>query len=188
MRRALLTAAGLAALAASIPLALAGRTALHPSLKTSPLQPVAAAYAEASASPAQAPSDLPLRLARLSAGIRSAHERAQAEVVVGAALALPAGNGSVGFDAVRQVGGGRLLDQAAGEFRAAALLDDTNEAAKYDLELLLKSLPKPQAAQRQQRRSRQRSGQKVERRRRVKHARGSREQHAAGTSAPGSGY
>jgi hypothetical protein len=184
----LLTAAGLAALAASIPLALVGRSALSPSLGGSTLQTVAAAYGKASASPVQAPSDLPLRLAKLSDRIRSARERAQAEVVIGATFALPAGNGSVGFDTVRQLGGGRLLDQAAGEFRAAALLDDTNEAAKYDLELLLKTQAKAQASQRQRKRSDRRPGQKSRQRTHAKHARGSREEHAAGTSAPGSGY
>ena len=110
-------------------------------------------------------------------------------MVVGATFALPAGNGSVGFDAVRQLGGSRLLDQAAGEFRAAALLDDTNEAAKYDLELLLKSQARTERTQsRRRHRSDRRSARKTSQRRAQKRERGSREEHAAGTSAAGSGY
>ena len=189
MKRALLTAAGLVALAASIPLAFAGRSALAPSVHHSTLDDVAAAYRRAAAAPAESPSDLPLRLARISAGIESRRERSQADVLVGATLALPAGNGSVGFDAVRQLGGGRLLDQAAGEFRAAALLDDTNEAAKYDLELVLKSQARAeQSRQRRREQPGRRAGSRSVQRKAVRRPRGSREQHAAGTSAPGSGY
>ena len=189
MRRGLLTAAALAALAASIPLALAGRAALAGGGgRGSTLQTIAAAYRGATAAPAQSPADLPLRLARLSTRIPSARDRAQADVLVGAVLALPAGNGSVGFDAVRQLGGGRLLDQAAGAFRSAAQLDDTNEAAKYDLELLLKTQAQAQRSQQRRRARAPRSAPRSRQRERQKRARGSREQHAAGTSAPGSGY
>ncbi|HSC51547.1 MAG TPA: hypothetical protein VLD16_14895 [Gaiellaceae bacterium] len=189
MKRLLLTAAGLAALAASIPLVLAGRSALTPSAGGSPLDTVASAYATAAAAPAQAPADLPLRLARLSGGIRSPRERAQADVLVGATFALPAGNGSVGFDVVRRLGGGRLLDQAAGAFRSAALLDAGNEAAKYDLELLLKAQTATPAGQRRRSgRSSNPTSQRQQQRSLRKPARGSREEHAAGTSSPGSGY
>jgi hypothetical protein len=189
VRRALLSATALVALAASIPLALAGRAALAGSDGGSTLQTIASAYRNASAAPAQSPADLPLRLAGLSSRIASARDRAQADVLVGAVLALPAGNGSVGFDRMRQLGGGRLLDQAAGAFRSAIQLDGTNEAAKYDLELLLKSQAGAQRARERRRaRAAHRAADSSRRRRREKRARGSREQHAAGTSAPGSGY
>jgi hypothetical protein len=187
VRRSLLTIAGLAALVASIPIVLAGRSALTPSVRGSTLDTVAAAYGKASAAPAQTPADLPLQLARLSGGIRSPRQRAQADVLVGATFALPAGNGSVGFDVVRQLGGGRLLDQAAGAFRAAALLDDGNEAAKFDLELLLKAQSASKTTQ-QRRSDRSRSKARQQERSRRKRPRGSREQHAAGTSPGGSGY
>jgi hypothetical protein len=84
-------------------------------------------------------SGTPVRLAALARGIRSASERAQAHVMVGAVFALPAGNGSMSFARMRLIGGSRLLAQAVQEFRRAVSLDDRNEAAKYDLELVLSS-------------------------------------------------
>jgi hypothetical protein len=59
--------------------------------------------------------------------------------MVAAVFALPAGTGSIGFDRMRAIGLGRLLEQSAAELREAAVIDDRNEAAKFDLELLLKS-------------------------------------------------
>ena len=84
-------------------------------------------------------SGAPVRLAALARGIRPAGERAQAHVMVGAVSALPAGDGSMSFARMRLIGGSRLLAQAVEEFRRAVLLDERNEAAKYDLELVLSS-------------------------------------------------
>ena len=84
-------------------------------------------------------SGTPMRLAALARGIKPASERSQAHVMVGAVFALPAGNGSMSFARMRLIAGGRLLAQAVEELRRAVLLDDRNEAAKYDLELVLSS-------------------------------------------------
>jgi hypothetical protein len=82
----------------------------------------------------------PVRLARLAQEVGPDSERSQAHLMVGVVFALPAGRGSISFERMREIrGGGRLLAQAAGELREAAVIDDQNEAAKYDLELLLKS-------------------------------------------------
>ena len=220
MRRHLLTAAaGLTALAAAILLALLGRAVLATPAAVehtgrtgaAPTERAAArllaadraerpfaifrAYRRAAAAPAIAlSSNTPLRLAALAKRLGTARERSQAHVIVGATFALPAGNGSIGFDAVREAGGGRLLDQALGEFLAAARLDDRNEAAKYDLELLLKAEARKRAASRRQTSSRHRTGEqkhrgrRPERRRRQTRARVPREQRAAGSSGAGGGY
>jgi hypothetical protein len=151
---------------------------------------VVRAYRRAAATPAVgAASMAPVRLAHLAHRLRDADERTQAHVMVGAVFALPAGNGTVSFDLVRQLGGARLLQEAAAEFRAAARIDDRNEAAKYDLELLLKrdaiarrsrsngrpAGQRPNAKQtRQQRRN-------ASTRRRV-------EEHSAGIYSTGRGY
>jgi hypothetical protein len=151
---------------------------------------VVRAYRRAAAAPAiGAASMAPVRLAQLARRVDNADERAQAHVMTGAVFALPAGNGTVSFDLVRQLGGARLLEEAAAEFRAAARIDDQNEAAKYDLELLLKkdaiarrsagngrpAGQRPNARQtRQQRRN-------ASTRRRV-------EEHSAGIYSTGSGY
>src|SRR5262249_23366072 len=78
-------------------------------------------------------------VAALARGIRSASERSQAHVMVGALFSLPAGDGSITFARMRLLGGNRLLTQATEEFRRAVVLDDRNEAAKFDLELVLSS-------------------------------------------------
>ena len=89
----------------------------------------------------------PVRLARLASEVGPATERSQAHLMVGAVFALPAGNGSITFARMRQLGGGRLLTQATGEIQRASELDEHNEAAKYDLELLLMSEAAASAAQ-----------------------------------------
>jgi hypothetical protein len=82
----------------------------------------------------------PVGLARLAREVGPVSERSQAHLMVGAVFALPAGRGSISFTRMRQItGGGRRLAQAAEEFRVAAVIDDRNESAKYDLELLLES-------------------------------------------------
>jgi hypothetical protein len=100
---------------------------------------IVAAYREATANPVLAVEPVnPVRLSKLIAALHSDDERAQAHVMVGAIFARPAGNGSVGVDAARRAGLGLLIDQAVEEFRAAVRVDEDNENAKYDLELLLK--------------------------------------------------
>ena len=147
-------------------------------------------YRRAAAAPAVgAASMAPVRLAQLAERIGNADERAQAHVMVGAVFALPAGNGTVSFDLVRQLGGGRLLEEAAAEFRAAARIDDENEPAKYDLELLLKrdaiarrsrSEGRP-AGQRPNTRQARQQRRNASTRRRV-------EEHSAGIYSTGRGY
>ena len=109
--------------------------------------------------------------------------------MVGAVFALPAGNGTVSFDLLRQLGGARLLEQAAAEFRTATRIDDQNEAAKYDLELLLKreAIARGSAAngrpdgQRPNERRARRQRRNADTRRRV-------EEHSAGIYSTGRGY
>jgi len=105
-------------------------------------------YRRAAAAPAV--SNTPakaLRLAELARSAGSPAERSRAHVIAGAVYVLPAGNGGLSFDAVRRLGGGAALRQAAQEFRAAIADDGRNEAAKYDLELLLKDVARSRAAQ-----------------------------------------
>ena len=161
MRRGLLLAAiGVAALALSIPLALLGRAVLATPGTTSPsgvperaaaellaaeraqrFSTVVDAYREAVAVPALAiRANNPIQLAHLIPTLPSAKERSQAHVMVGAIFALPAGDGRISFDLLRRAGAMRFFEQATAEFHAGARADDGNEAAKYDLELVLKQL------------------------------------------------
>jgi hypothetical protein len=131
----------------------------------------------------------PVRLAQLARRLGNADERSQAHVMVGAVFALPAGNGTVSFDLVRQLGGARLLEQAAAEFRAAARIDDENEAAKYDLELLLKR----DAIMRRSAGSGRPEGQRPNARQARQQRRNARtrrrvEEHSAGIYSTGRGY
>jgi hypothetical protein len=96
-------------------------------------------YRKVTADASQLDSGAPVRLAALARGLRSPSEQSQAHVMVGAVFSLPAGNGSMSFARMRLIGGGRLLTQAVEELRRAVVLDDRNEAAKYDLELVLSS-------------------------------------------------
>jgi hypothetical protein len=160
MRRPLFAvAAGVTAIALAVPLVLLGRAVLAtPDRATSTgafdraadwllgvrnddaFFKLARAYRRAIADP-ESPVDsaTPVKLATLARRIGPRTERAQAHLMVGAIFALPAGNGSISFGRMRQFGGGPLLDQATQEFREAAMLDERNEAAKYDLELVLRS-------------------------------------------------
>ena len=95
--------------------------------------------AAASAESTFTDSATPVRLAALARKVGPTTEQAQAHLMVGTIFALPAGNGSMSFGRLRLMGGARLLRQAEEEFREAARLDERSEAAKYDLELVLKS-------------------------------------------------
>lgn len=154
---------------------------------------VARVYRHAAAVPAVAMASItPVQLAQMTRRLRSADERAQAHVMVGAIFALPAGNGTISFDLVRQLGGGRLLEQATEEFRIAAATDEHDEAAKYDLELLLKRAAIAQASHRQRAGKRgskqQTESQQSRRRRRGRHARATLEEHNGGIYRNGTGY
>jgi hypothetical protein len=64
-------------------------------------------------------------------------ERSQAEVMLGAVVALAAGNGEGTLGNGQGIGGDLLLARALQSFRDAVRADSTNENAKFDLELLL---------------------------------------------------
>ena len=152
---------------------------------------IARAYERAAASPALVDTSVTaLRLAQLARHVGSASERADAKVMAGAVFALPAGSGAIGFDTVRRLGGGASLAEAAQEFRAAVLGDTRNEAAKYDLELLLKAEARPAAS----RHRRGKAAARQERKRQPKRVgrRGSRhapaKRHPGGVYSTGSGY
>ena len=137
-----------------------------------------------------ADSATPVRLATLARSVRPRSERVQAHLMVGTVFSMPAGNGSMSFGRMRQMGGGRLLTQAVEEFREAALLDDRNEAAKYDLELVLKSQTAPFAALsgRRQTPTQRPSGQKRHQGQDAKHPRTRRKLRQGGVYGSGSGY
>lgn len=107
--------------------------------RAGPLFEITREYREAAAEPsAIVSSDMPLRLARLARRVGPAPERSQAHLMAAAVFALAAGNGSMRFERLRDLGRGGLLGEAIGQLRESALLDDRNDAAKYDLELILK--------------------------------------------------
>lgn len=109
---------------------------------------IARTYRRAAAAPAVSDtSATALRLAQLAQHLSSPAARSQAHVLAGAVFVLPAGEGGLSFAAVRRLGGAAALSQAAQEFRAAIAADGSNEAAKYDLELLLKDQARSQATQ-----------------------------------------
>jgi hypothetical protein len=135
-------------------------------------------------------SAAPLRLATLARRVGPRSERAQAHLMVGTVFALPAGTGSINFGRLRQMGGARLLTQAVEEFRASALLDDGNEAAKYDLELVLKSQTAPFAALsgRRQTPTKRPSGRNRHQGQDARHPRTHRRLRQGGVYGSGSGY
>ena len=136
-------------------------------------------------------SATPLRLAGLARQVGPRSERSQAHVMVGAAFALVAGNGSMSFERIRDLGRVRLLGQAIGEFREAALVDERNEAAKYDLELVLKeratSLP-PRSTRRGTSKTNRPSGESKHEGSDAKRSHTRRKLHQGGGSGSGKGY
>ena len=155
------------------------------------LSQIARAYRRAANSPAVLDtSAMALRLAELARHVGSPAGRSQAEVIAGAAFALPAGNGGLDFDAVRRLGGASSLEQAAQEFRSAIAADPGNEAAKYDLELLLKSAARSRAAQHRHGKPSKQQGRKrlhIPPRKHSKH-RASAKRHQGSIYSNGSGY
>jgi hypothetical protein len=136
-------------------------------------------------------SATPVRLATLARQVAPRTERSQAHVMVGAAFALPSGNGSISFERMRELGGARLLGQAVGEFREAAIIDDRNEAAKYNLELVLKSqagaLP-PRSTRRGTKKTERPSGHKRHEGDAAKHPPTRRKLRQGGVYGSGKGY
>ena len=220
MRRPLLTlTAGVAALGLAIPLALLGRAVLAAPSRADVVRAVGARggrsvfdraadgmlgigmdepffalvreYRRAVSAPETlGVSTAPVRLAGLAGKVGPREERSQAHVMVGALFSLPAGDGSMSFGRMRQIGGGRLLDQATAEFREAAVLDDRNEAAKYDLELVLRSQNPAFAALsgRRQTPTNRPPGRSRHQGRDVKHPRSHRRLRQGGTYGTGRGY
>ena len=80
----------------------------------------------------------PIRIAHLIPTLHTDRERAQALVMASTLLAMAAGDGLGVAEIGRDAGSKALLLQALGGFRAAVASDDRNEAAKFDLELLLR--------------------------------------------------
>ena len=80
----------------------------------------------------------PIRIAHLIPTLHTDQERAQALVMASTLLAMAAGDGLGVAQIGRDAGSKALLLQALGGFRAAVASDDRNEAAKFDLELLLR--------------------------------------------------
>lgn len=144
-------------------------------------------YRDAVALPAAAGDPRgPVGIAKLIPRLRSPEERAQALVMAGTLLAYSAG---AGFGAVLparlQAPTATVLAQAREDFRGAIRSDPGNEAAKYDLEFLLRqqqaqSKPKPPARKRKKAPTTQD--------RRKKTAPGNGQEHHAGIYATGTGY
>ncbi len=129
----------------------------------------------------------PVAISKLIPQLRSHAERAQALVMAGTLLAYSAGSG---FGAVlparEQAPTATVLAQAREDFRDAVRSDPGNEAAKYDLEFLLRqqqaqSKPKPSAKKRKKTPTTQDQ-------RKKKTAAANGQEHHAGIYATGSGY
>ena len=129
----------------------------------------------------------PVRISRLIPKLRSPAERAQALVMAGTLLAYSAGAGfGVVLPRQDQAPTAVVLDQARADFRAAVLTDPGNEAAKYDLELLLRQQKAQSRHQRPHPPKRKKTPTKQDKRRKTTPANG--QEHHAGIYQTGSGY
>ncbi|MDX6503954.1 MAG: hypothetical protein QOE29_1079 [Gaiellaceae bacterium] len=72
-----------------------------------------------------------LQIAGLLGRLHEPRQRSQAATMLGTLILLYSSNG-------KAAGGAQLVQQAAGDFQEAILADPANDAAKYDLELLLR--------------------------------------------------
>jgi hypothetical protein len=72
-----------------------------------------------------------LKLAGILGSLDDRRQRSQAATLLGTLILLYSSNG-------KATGGQQLVQQAAGDFQSAIRDDATNDAAKYDLELLLR--------------------------------------------------
>lgn len=128
----------------------------------------------------------PVAISRLLPKLRSRGERAQALTMAGTLLAYSAG---AGFGALlpssAQAATATVLAQAREDFRAAIRDDPGNEAAKYDLELLLRQ-QRAQSPQRPNDRKRKKPSTTQDNRRKKAPANG--QEHHAGIYETGSGY
>ena len=129
----------------------------------------------------------PVAISKLIPQLRSPEERSQALVMAGTLLAYSAG---AGFGAVLpasvQAPTAIVLAQAREDFRDAIRSDPGNEAAKYDLEFLLRqqqaqTKPKPQTKKRKKEPTTQDQ-------RKKKKVTANGQEHHAGIYATGSGY
>ena len=129
----------------------------------------------------------PVAITRLIPRLRSPEERAQALVMAGTLLAYSAG---AGFGAVlparEQAPTTTVLAQAREDFRDAVRSDPGNEAAKYDLEFLLRQ-QQAQSKQKPPARKRKKAPTTQDRRKK-KTAAANGQEHHAGIYATGSGY
>jgi hypothetical protein len=144
-------------------------------------------YRDAIALPAAAGDPRgPVGISRLIPRLRSPEERAQALVMAGTLLAYSAGSG---FGAVlpgrEQAPTATVLAQAREDFRDAIRGDPGNEAAKYDLEFLLRQ-QQAQSKQKPPARKRKKAPTTQDRRKKTAPANG--QEHHAGIYATGSGY
>jgi hypothetical protein len=72
-----------------------------------------------------------LQIAGLLGGLHDPRQRSQAATMLGTLILLYSSNG-------KATGGAELVQQAVGDFQSAIVDDPANDAAKYDLELLLR--------------------------------------------------
>ncbi len=128
----------------------------------------------------------PVAISRLVPSLHSPQERAEALTMAGTLLAYSAGAGFGALLPARdQAPTAVVLAQAVADFQAAIRSDPTGEAAKYDLELLLRQRnaqapPKPAARRRKKAPATQDHH--------VKPTRASGQEHHAGIYATGTGY
>jgi hypothetical protein len=128
----------------------------------------------------------PIRISRLIEKLHSPAERAQALTMAGTLLAYSAGAGfGVVLPRSDQAPTATVLTQALEDFRAAVRSDPSNEAAKYDLELLLRQ-HQQQSPSRPPARKRKKQPTAQDNRRKKAPANG--QEHHAGIYATGSGY
>ena len=155
--------------------------------RTDTFDEIVAIYRNAISLPAAAGDPRgPIRISRLIPSLSSPGERAQALVMAGTLLAYSAGSGfGVVLPGNLQAATATVLGQAREDFRTAVQSDPTNEAAKYDLELLLRQQsaqkPKPKSGKRKKKAPTTQDTRK-------KTAPSTGQEHHAGIYATGTGY
>jgi hypothetical protein len=129
----------------------------------------------------------PVRIGRLIPRLRSPEERSEAQTMAGTLLAYSAGAGfGVALPGRLQASTEIVLGQARADYRAAIRSDPLDEAAKYDLELLLRQHTS-QSPKRPRDRNRKRKTPAAQDRRRKTAPTNGQELHA-GIYATGNGY
>ncbi len=147
-------------------------------------------YRNATALPVVAGQPMgPIRIARLIPTLHTDRERAQALVMASTLLAMAAGDGLGVAEIGRDPGSKALLRQAVGGFQTAVQLDDRNEAAKFDLELLLRQAGAGQSSASPRRKTTSSKKPKAtQKKRQQKRQEGHSEVSHASVYATGSGY